>query len=465
MRSTAVQTHQPALLTEGPIFKRLFLFSIPILLGNVLQSLNGSINSIFIGKLLGERALAATSNGFIIMFFLISAIFGMAMALVILIGQHLGAQRIEHAKKVVGTSVTFFFILSLVTALLGIFFTPFILDWMGTPPDVVAMANTYMRIIFAGVPFVFGFSLVMAILRGSGDSKTPVYYLLVSVVLDIILNPLLINGMGPFPQMGIAGSATATFLAQMISFTLLLFHLYAKKYFLRITKNDLHLLRIDGSIIRFATLKGFPMGLNMVVVSGSNVLLIKLVNTFGYEAVAAFAAANQISNYVQLPAVAVGGAVTSMAAQSIGARMWGRVSHIAWAGVIFNIVMTGLLVLLLYGFNREALALFLPLDGKAMELGMQINAITLWSFMIYGVFSVIAGVVRSAGATMAPMIISFITMILIRIPLAAYLGENYGFDSIWLCFPIGFAAASVFILGYYWRGNWRKSHMRMTDAA
>ncbi|WP_342551513.1 MATE family efflux transporter [Paenibacillus sp. FSL R7-0652] len=460
MRPTAVQNDQPTLLTEGSIFKKLFLFSIPILLGNVLQSLNGSINSIFIGKLLGEQALAAASNGFMIMFFLISAIFGLAMAFVILMGQHLGAQRVDQAKKVVGTSVTFFLILSLIISLSGIFFTHLIMNWIGTPTDILEMANTYMRIIFAGVPFLFGFSLVMAILRGSGNSKTPVYYLLVSVGMDIVMNPLLIKGIGPFPEMGIAGSATATFLAQMISFILLLIHLYVKKNFLRITKDDLHLLRMDVSIIRFALLKGLPMGLNMVIVSASNVLLIKLVNTFGSEAVAAFAAANQISNYVQLPALAIGGAVTFMAAQCIGAGMWERITRIAWAGIVFNIVMTGLLVLLLYGFNREALALFLPSEGKAIELGMQINAITLWSFMIYGIFSVIVGVVRSAGATLVPMIISFISMIIIRNPLAVYFGENYGFDSIWFCFPIGFAGASVFIFIYYWKGNWKELNLK-----
>lgn len=231
MRPTAVQNDQPTLLTEGSIFKKLFLFSIPILLGNVLQSLNGSINSIFIGKLLGEQALAADIEWIYDHVFLISAIFGLAMAFVILMGQHLGAQRVDQAKKVVGTSVTFFLILSLIISLSGIFFTHLIMNWIGTPTDILEMANTYMRIIFAGVPFLFGFSLVMAILRGSGNSKTPVYYLLVSVGMDIVMNPSLIKGIGPFPEMGIAGSATATFLAQMISFILLLIHLYVKKIF------------------------------------------------------------------------------------------------------------------------------------------------------------------------------------------------------------------------------------------
>lgn len=177
---------------------------------------------------------------------------------------------------------------------------------------------------------MFGFNLIMAILRGSGDAKTPFYFLLLSAVLDIVLNPLLIQGMGPFPKMGIAGSAVATFVAQLISFVLLIVYLYQKKYFLRITKKDIPLLRINWMIIRTLIQKGLPMGLNMVVVSLSNLILIHLVNSYGSESTAAFGVAMQISSYVQMPAIAIGGAVTSMAAQNIGAGKWDRVNRITW---------------------------------------------------------------------------------------------------------------------------------------
>src|SRR5690606_35248436 len=146
------------------------------------------------------------SNANLLMFFLISLIFGISMAAVILIGQNLGARRVAEAKEVVGTSVSFFTILSVITGALGILFSPVILDWLNTPPDAMAMADIYTRIMFAGVPFMFGFQLFMAVLRGAGDSRTPFYFLLLSCVLDVGLNPLLILGLGPFPKMGIAGS-------------------------------------------------------------------------------------------------------------------------------------------------------------------------------------------------------------------------------------------------------------------
>ena len=446
-------------LTEGPIAKTLFVFSLPILLGNVLQTLNGSINSIWVGRLLGETALAATSNANFLMFFLISAIFGISMASVILLGQNLGAQRIQEAKKVVGTSTSFFFILSIITGALGILFSPLILELLNTPEEAMDMAVIYTRIMFAGTPFMFGFNLIMAVMRGAGDSKTPFYFLLLSTVLDIGLNPLLIRGYGPFPEMGIAGSATAALIAQFVSLILLLAYLYGKQYFLRITRDELHLLRMNWRIVKLTIQKGIPMGLNMVIVSLSNLLLIHIVNGYGTEATAAFGIANQISSYVQMPALAIGGAATSMAAQNIGARRWDRVGRITGVGIGFNVMLTGALVLILLLFNRETVSLFLSGDAGAIEIGMHINNLTLWSFIIFGIFNVMAGVVRSAGAVMVPMIISFIALMIIRIPLASVLGNYYGLDAVWWSFPASFAMAALLNALYYKFGGWRKAKL------
>jgi putative MATE family efflux protein len=445
-------------LTEGPIGKTLFVFSLPILLGNVLQTLNGSINSIWVGRLLGETALAATSNANFLMFFLISAIFGISMASVILLGQNLGAGRIQEAKKVVGTSTSFFFILSIITGALGVLFSPLILELLNTPEEAMDMAIIYTRIMFAGTPFMFGFNLIMAVMRGAGDSKTPFYFLLLSTVLDIGLNPLLIRGIGPLPEMGIAGSATAALIAQFISLILLVLRLYATKYFLRITWQELHLLRMEWRIIKLTIRKGIPMGLNMVVVSLANLLLIHIVNGFGTEATAAFGIANQISSYVQMPALAIGGAVTSMAAQNIGAGRWDRVNRITGVGIGFNVLLTGALVSILLLFNRETVSLFVE-EGGAIEIGMHINQVTLWSFIIFGIFNVMSGVVRSAGAVMAPLLFAFISLMIIRTPLAAWLGEAYGLDAVWWCFPVSFTMAALLNAFYYKYGGWRKAKL------
>ena len=234
--------------------------------------------------------------------------------------------------------------------------------------------------------------------------------------------------------------------------------LYARKYFLRITWSELHLLRMDWRIIKLTIQKGVPMGLNMVIVSLANLLLIQIVNGFGTEATAAFGIANQISSYVQMPALAIGGAVTSMAAQNIGAGRWDRVNRITGVGIGFNVLLTGALVLVLMLFNRETVSLFVD-EGGAIEIGMHINNVTLWSFIIFGIFNVQAGVVRSAGAVMAPLVFAFISLMVIRTPLAAWLGHAYGLDAVWWCFPISFAMAALLNTFYYQYGGWRKSRL------
>jgi putative MATE family efflux protein len=446
-------------LLTGPIAKTLFFFAMPVLLGNVLQSLNGSVNSIWVGKFLGENALAATSNANIIMFFLLSTIFGIGMAATIIIGQSIGAKDHDKAKRVVGTSATFFVFLSIIITVLGTIFTPHILVWMNTPAAVMPFALDYTRIMFLGIPFMFGFNYVMTVLRGSGNSKTPFYFLLLAVFLDIGLNPLFIFGIGPFPKMGIAGSALSTVIAQFISLVLLILYLYKEKYFLRIKRDELHLLRLDREILSALIKKGLPMGLQMIVVSSSGLALFNLVNSFGADSAAAYGAATQLSSYIQMPAMALGAAVSSLAAQNVGAGKWDRVHRITLIGVIYNFLMSGVVAGIIYLFNRQALSLFLPSNGKAIEIGMHINELTLGAFVLFGVYMVVSGVIRSTGSVLVPLLTSFIALWVIRIPLAYFLANRYGFDALWWSFPASFSMAVIITCIYYFFGNWKKTKM------
>jgi putative MATE family efflux protein len=446
-------------LISGPIAKTLFFFAMPVLLGNVLQSLNGSVNSIWVGKFLGENALAATSNANIIMFFLLSTIFGIGMAATILIGQSLGAKNVPQAKRIVGTSALFFVFLSILLTAIGAVFTPHILTWMNTPVEVMPFALAYTRIMFLGIPFMFGLNYIMTVLRGSGNSKTPFYFLLLAVFLDIVLNPILIFGLGPIPKMGISGSALSTVIAQIISLVLLLVFLYRQQYFLRITREELNLLRLDREILTSLIKKGLPMGLQMVVVSSSGLALFNLVNRFGADTAAAYGAATQLSSYIQMPAMALGAAVSSITAQNVGAGRWDRVHRTTMIGVVYNFIMSGVVAGIIFIFSRQALSLFLPAGGRAIEIGIYINEVTIWSFVLFGVYLVVSGVIRSTGSVMVPLLITFITLWLIRIPLAYYLANHYGQDALWWCFPASFTLAVLITFIYYFFGNWKKARM------
>lgn len=447
------------LLTEGPIAKTLLLFALPILGSTVLQSLNASVNAMWIGHYLGESALTATSNATLILFLLLSAVFGVSMACTILVGQSLGARNVLEAKRVVGTSAGFFLVISVVIAASSYVFTPALLRAMGTPADALPYAVPYLRIIFLALPSMYFYNFLMMTLRGAGDSRTPFLFMGLSVVLDVVLNPVLIFGVGPFPRMGIAGSATATLIAQTVALFALLGTLYARKYFLRITRAELGFFKPDLAILRALVFKGLPMGLQMIVISSSAILMMRLVNGYGSQTTAAYGAATQLWNYVQMPAMAIGAAVSSMAAQNVGARLWDRVSRIAITGVIYNFLLGGALIGIIYLLNEPALNLFLPGDSVGLGLAQHLNAIVVWSFMFFGVTFILFGVVRSTGAVWPPLIILTITMWLVRPPFALTLMPSMGADAIWWSFPLGSLLSMLLAIGYYRWGGWRSAHM------
>ena len=449
----------PRSLTEGSISSGMFRFALPILFANVLQSLNGSVNSIWVGRYLGEAALTATSNANTVMFLLIGAAFGIAMAATILIGQCIGANDIPEARRVVGTSATFFAAISVVIAIAGLILCEPLLVAMGTPHDALQLAVAYMRVIFLGTPFLYMYAFVGSVLRGAGDSKTPFQFMMLSVALDIGLNPLFIFGWGPIAPLGIAGSALATFFAQAISLIALLTHLYRRRHLLVLHKDEIRHLRIDWTIAGTLVKKGIPMGAQMLVVSLSSVLMITLVNNFGVDTTAAYGAALQLWNYIQMPTFAVGMAVSAMAAQNVGAQKWERVNAIARVGVVFSVTITGAMALLIEILDTRAFQIFLPTGSVALQIAAHLNHIVTWSYVFFGVTMVLFGVVRATGAVMAPLVVLTLALLFVRVPLAQMLIGRYQIDAVWWSFPVSSALAAVLAILYYKYGGWRSARM------
>jgi Na+-driven multidrug efflux pump len=205
--------------------------------------------------------------------------------------------------------------------------------------------------------------------------------------------------------------------------------------------------------------KGLPMGLQMIVLAGSSIVMISLVNRFGSQTTAAFDAAMQLWNYIMMPALAVGMAASAMAAQNVGAKRFDRVHRIAVTGVLFNLLMTGVLVVLIYLFNRGALGLFLPDEGAAIAIAQHINAIVVWSFMLIGIAMVLGGVVRATGAAVPPLVVLFLALFVVRIPFALLMADRWHADAVWWSFPLGAGAAAFFMWLYYRHGSWRRAHM------
>ena len=432
-----VKRADPRDLTAGPILRTLLVFALPTLGSNILQSLNGSINAIWVGQFLGKTGLAATSNANIIMFMMFALVFGFGMACSIMIGQSMGRRDIDGVRRGVGAGVGLFLLLGVTSATLGWLASPHLLTLLRTPSDVYPQALGYLRVMFLGMPAsLLALFLTMA-LRGTGDSLTPLLFMIPGTLIDVGLNPVLILGLGPAPKLGIEGAAASTMVANWFSFVGLLTYIYVRNLPVRLRGSELRYLRPAWPFVKTIVVKGVPMGLQMVVASGSALAMIGLVNRHGTATIAAYGAANQLWTYIQMPALAIGGAVSTMAAQNIGADRWDRVGLIARAGVLTNTVLTGSAVIAVALLDRIMFALFLRGDDATIAIASHINLLAGWSFILTGIMLALSAVTRANGAALAPLIIMILAFIPGRLGLAYAMSPLIGADAIWWSFPLG----------------------------
>ncbi len=458
--SEAPAPTQPAALrgdlTQGPLLRTLMLFALPQLVGNVLQSLNGSINAIWVGQLLGDGALAATANANIIMFLLFALVFGFGMAATVKIGQAWGRKDIPGARRALGTALGLTGGIALVTTVGGMVFAPQLLDLLATPGDARGEALAYLRVVFIANPMATITTMIAMGLRGAGDAATPLRFLILTVVLDVILNPLLILGFGPIPPLGIAGSAWATVIATTVGLIGLLGWIYAKDLPLRLRGSELRWLKPHRAELGFILAKGLPMGAQMLVISGAGVIMIGLVNREGIVMAAAYGALLQVWNYIGMPAMAIGGAVSAMVAQHIGAAKEERVDAIGWAGSLANLAMTGALIAVLVPFDRPVLELFLGSASAAVPAALHIQNLAIWTYLPFGITIVLFGTLRAYGVIYAQLAVLLVSMYAARLGAYWLLYPVLGPDALWYSFLISSVLSMLLTVAIYFYAPWRK---------
>jgi putative MATE family efflux protein len=446
-------------LTQGNIGPTLLRFALPTLASSILQSLNGTVNAIWVGRFLGENALAATSNANMVMFLMSAFVFGFGMASTILIGQAWGRKDVDDARRVFGTTTGSFAVVTIAIAVAGWFLAPAILHLLGTPGDALPLALAYLRVIFLALPALLLLTLLMMTLRGAGDSLTPLWFMIVAVVLDSGLNPFFIRGIGPIPAMGIAGSALSTLVGNYVSLIGLLIYLYAKDLPLRLRGVELRYLRPDGAILKTLLFKGLPMGIQMIVISISALALVGMVNREGVDTAAAFGVAMQLWTYVQMPAMALGAAVSAMVSQNIGAGLWDRVGQVTRVGVVQSLAITAGLIVLLTLADRAVLSLFMGTDSPALPIARHIHLLATWNFLLFGVMMVLFATVRANGAVWAPLIILAVGLVPVRFGYIYLTYHWLGADAIWTSFPVTSLINLTLALVYYLKGGWKKARM------
>lgn len=446
-------------LTHAPIGRALLRFSLPLWGGYVLQSLNTSVNAFWIGRHLGESALSAAVHANNLLFALIALVFGISQAANLLVAQAVGAGRWALARRITGSSASLFLGMSLLMAAVGWPLAVPLLGAMGAAPATAALAVDYLRVLFLALPPMLLLIFVAAVLRGTGDSRTPFVALLGVALGDALLNPLFIFGAGPLPGLGMAGSALATLVANSLGLAGLLAWLRWQRLPLWIGWRQRRHLRPEPALVRCLVTKGLPMGLQMLVVSLSLVLMLALVNAHGTQTAAAYSAALQLWAYVQMPAIAVASACSTIAAQNVGAGHWPRVARTTRTGVLCHLLLTGCCVALVLVFERPVLALFLPEASAALEPALHINRIVLGSFLLLGVSNVLSGVVRSTGVVLVPLAILALALWGVRLPLAWGLQPLWGLDALWWSFPLSALVSVLLSLAYYRWGSWRQARL------
>ena len=336
---------------------------------------------------------------------------------------------------------------------------------MNTPDEVHAQASAYLRMIFVATPFLYLFAFVMMIQRGGGDSRTPFLFMIVSVGLDIVLNPILMQGVGGFSGFGIAGSALSTVIAQAVGLIGMLVHMYRRNSPLLLRGRDLRYLRPHFPTLSLLIKKGIPMSLQMLIMSAAAVVMISFVNRYGARTIAAYGAASQLWAYIQMPAIGLGASVSSMAAQNVGAGRWDRVSEITTTAVLSGLVFTTILTAITYIIGDPLMAFFLPGDADALVIARHINGIVLWGFILFSTTFILFGTVRATGAVLPPLIILAFSMWIVRIPFANMLLPSWGADAIWWSFPLSAVLSNVCAIAYYRFGNWRSVQLMPGAAA
>jgi len=325
---------------------------------------------------------------------------------------------------------------------------------LGTPADVVPAATSYARVMMLGMPGLLVFLLATQLMRGVGDTVTPLLALVISTCVSCLTTPAFIRGWFGLPQLGVTSAAAATVVSYLTALCFLAIYMRRKNHPLAPDAELLKDLRINPRLLKLVIRIGLPTGVQMIVISLAEVVLLKIVNGFGSNATAAYGAVNQVVNYVQFPALSIAITASILGAQAIGAGRPDRLDAITKTGLLLNVVITGTLVLAGYLYSRLLVSAFITSE-PVVEIAQTLLHIMLWSIVIFGFSAVIGGMMRASGTVLVPTSISIFSIILIEVPSAYALSHHFGLNGVWMAYPITFIAMLVMQASYY-RFVWRK---------
>jgi putative MATE family efflux protein len=445
-------------VSNPPLWKTFLVFLAPMMLSNILQALFGTINNVYLGQMIGVDALAAVSVFFPVMFFFIAFVMGLSSGATVLIGQAWGAGEPGKVRAVAGATLTVALLCATTIAVFGGVFSRPLLIALATPPDILEEASAYARIMMITMPLTFVFILLTAMLRGVGDTMTPLLALAISTTVGLAVTPALIRGWLGLPRLGVASAAWAAAASSLLTLLWLAVNLRRRHHPLAFDAAFLRSMRLDGALLGKVLRLGIPAAVGMVVMSLAELVLLGLVNGFGSSATAAYGAVNQVMSYVQFPAMSITISVSIFGAQAIGRGNTDRLGSIVRTGLVMNLVLTGGLVALAYLFSRAIMSFFI-IDAAVLDLAQGLLHIVLWSSVLFGMATVFAGMMRASGTVLMPLLISIFAIAVIEVPAAVILSRAIGIEGVWAAYPITFTAMFFLQMSYYML-VWRRRAIR-----
>jgi putative MATE family efflux protein len=443
-------------MSVGSIPRHLLRFSIPMLIGNLIQIGYSIINTIWVGHLVGENAVGAIGVSFPVFFTLLGLSMGISMASTILIAQYYGAKKYEMVERVVGNSFSLALIIGTLLTIAAILSSDFLLGLMDTPPENFAMASSYLKITLAGfILFYLGF-LISSILRGIGDAVTPLVFMSIGIGINAVIDPFFIGGWGPFVSHGLDGAAYATLISQIIAVGISIVYLNRKGHFVAFNPRKL----ILDKHITFLLFKiGFPSIVQQSLISISSMFVSAFVNSFGAAAANAFGAALRVDMFAFMPAMTMSMAVATLTGQNLGAGRPQRIKNVFRWGIIMTSSITILISVIVVVFSKFILIMFgLGDDAKAMEIGIDYLRIAGSCYIFFAIMFISNGVINGAGHTMITMIFTLLSLWLVRVPLAWFLSKtSLGTTGIWISVASSFFVTMIISLSYYFSGRWKKT--------
>lgn len=434
-------------LINGKIWKAILWFSIPMLVGNLFQQLYNTVDSYVVGNFVSSGALAAVGQSTPIINTLVGFFTGLATGAGVVIAQYFGGNHLNKMKKAIHTSIALTLILCVLFTILGIGLSKQILILIGSPDSVMAPASLYLRIYFGGISFVCIYNMGSGILRAVGDSKTPLYYLIVASIINIILDFVFVL----YFHMGVAGAGWATFIAQGISALLVMIKLVFSKEIYKVEFKD---ISIDMPILKKIIEIGIPTALQQSIVSFSNVIVQSYINSFGANAVAGYTSYVKIDGFLQLPIQSFAMAITTFTGQNIGAHAIDRVKKGLRTTMAMTFGVTTIGVLIIYIFGEQLVGIFSS-DPEVIKYGYLMARIFAAGYLTLPVIQIISGALRGVGLSNIPMYFMVGTFVFLRqiyLAIAVPLTHNIGI--VFAGWPVTWVICMIGLLIYYFRAHW-----------